>query len=71
MTFVFETYKDDAGNIAYIQQEKYSALFEVEVFAPSSCNVLGYPEYRKTFTSKENAKRAIKRNYPTMKRSDD
>ena len=68
MTFVLETYTDGDGRIAEISQEKFSAMFDVEVYKMH--NGTGIVEYENSFLTKQNARRAIRRNYPAMKREE-
>lgn len=66
MTFVIETYHDKEGRTANIQQDKFSSVLDVEVYTEH--NGIGIVEYRNSFLTMANARRAIKRNFPTMKK---
>lgn len=63
MTFVVENYKSKANEniIANIQQEKYSACYQLDIYKKDrECPYIGHTIMRKNYFSIKNAKQAMK-----------
>lgn len=60
MTIVLEHYKDSTGLHGEIEQDKYCSSFRVVISEPLGGG-RARSLYRNTFTTKENARRAIRR----------
>lgn len=62
MTYVLRTYKDNDGNIAEIEQDKYSACFRLDVHGKY------VHERRDYYSTIKSAHNYLIKHYPTMKR---
>ena len=61
MTVVLEKYRSADGTIANIQQEKFSDLFQLDVFQVFSNSGYALTVYRGNYTTRSSARRAMKR----------
>ena len=68
MTIVIEKYMDPDGLEATIKQEKYCKSFQACVYQYSEN--IPFRVYKRDFQTIENARRAIKRNFPGMKKTE-
>lgn len=64
MTYVIEHYESKENNLTFanIQQDKYSNVFELEVYSiESPGSSIGYTLFRNNYVSVPNARKALKR----------
>jgi len=62
MTIILETYHDAEGRTASVSQEKYCSAYIAEIYSQyRDGSGRAFLEYHNVFTTKENARRAIRR----------
>lgn len=62
MTIVFQTYRDDDGNAANIEQDKFSACFRLDIRGKY------IRERRDYYRTIKSARAYLLKHYPTMKK---
>ena len=61
MTVVIEKYRSNDGTFADIQQEKYSTLYQLDIYSLIDSAPLAQSVFRSNYTSIKSARQAMKR----------